>query len=143
MKKLVIVLALATALVACGKKNKDKAKDKPAPTAAQPAQPTPPAAPPATPPAPPAPPATNPSAATGTGVAECDEFLATIEKALACEKLAPNKDALVQNRDNQKKIFASWAALDEAARKAAMGTAATQCKGGSDALKSTMAASGC
>ncbi len=140
--------ALALALLAlggglavggCGKK-KGKAAAAPAATAPAPRPP-----PPVTPTTPPAVPTTAPAITTagGAGVPSCDEFLALIDKAIACDKLASSRPALEANRDGQKRRFASWAAMNDGARAAALTEAAGQCKGGVDGMRTTLASAGC
>lgn len=84
-------------------------------------------------------------AATGTGSAECDEYLKTFDDVVAkCkDKLGPALDAMQQSRDAQAEAFKQWASLDEATKKAAVEAAATGCKSATDALKQSATSMGC
>ncbi len=84
-------------------------------------------------------------AATGTGSPECDEYLKTFDDVVAkCkDKLGPALDAMQQSRDAQAEAFKQWASLDEATKKAAVEAAATGCKSATDALKQSATSMGC
>lgn len=155
MKKLMTVgtaLALALTLAATGCKKKDENKAAPttetakpaAGTAAAPAAGTAAPADPAAAPAAPADPAAAPAAAAGSsGVPECDEYLATFEKLSKCDKLGPALDGLKTAADAQKASFASWASMDETAKKAAQAAAGPGCKTATEGLKTTATSLGC
>ena len=137
MKKLISIVsmfAMAAALSMGCKKNEDAAKPaetKPAETAPAVA-PTP--APEAAKPAEPA--AVAPAGATG--VAECDSYVATLEKYSKCDKIdAAAKDATLKGAEA---IKASFAKLDtpEAKKSAADG-----CKSAEDGIKAAWTAAGC
>jgi|JI10StandDraft_1071094.scaffolds.fasta_scaffold03884_15 hypothetical protein len=168
MKKLMTVgtvLALALTLAATGCKKKDENKAAPTTETAKPAAGT--AAPaagtaapaagtaapaagtaapadPAAAPAAPADPAAAPAAAAGSsGVPECDEYLATFEKLSKCDKLGPALDGLKTAADAQKASFASWASMDDTAKKAAQAAAGPGCKTATEGLKTTATSLGC
>ena len=155
MKKLMTVgtvLALALTLAATGCKKKDENKAAPttetakpaAGTAAAPAAGTAAPADPAAAPAAPADPAAAPAAAAGSsGVPECDEYLATFEKLSKCDKLGPALDGLKTAADAQKASFASWASMDDTAKKAAQAAAGPGCKTATEGLKTTATSLGC
>ncbi|MEZ4398544.1 MAG: hypothetical protein R3B06_00890 [Kofleriaceae bacterium] len=145
MKKLLTIgtalaLTLTFAAAGCKKKDEKKGTESTKPEGAQPAAPAPAPAAPAAAPAAPAAPA---AAATGTGVPECDEYVATFEKISKCDKLGPAADGLKQGYEATKAGWAGWASMDEAARKAAQTAAAPGCKAGTDALKTTATSMGC
>lgn len=154
MKKLMTVgtaLALALTLSATGCKKKDENKAAPTTETAKPAAGTaapaagtaaPAAADPAAAPAA-ADPAAAPAAAGSSGVAECDEYVATFEKFAKCDKAGPALEGLKAAAEAQKAAFASWATMDETAKKAAQAAAATSCKTASDGIKTTAASLGC
>ena len=145
MKKLMTVgtaLALALTLSATGCKKKDENKAAPTTETAKPAAGTAaPAAGTAAPAA--ADPAAAPAAAGSTGVAECDEYLATFEKLSKCDKLGPALEGMKTAADAQKASFASWASMDETAKKAAQAAAGPGCKTATDGLKTTATSLGC
>jgi hypothetical protein len=137
MKKLLTigtVLALAFSATACKKKEEAKTTTE----TKKPADTKPVTPPPVTPPA--APPT---AAATGTGVPECDEYVATFEKLAKCDKLGPAADGMKQGFEATKSAWASWATMDDATRKAAQAAAGPGCKAGSDGLKQTATSMGC
>ena len=137
MKKLmtlVSVFAMAAAFsFGCKKADETKpAETKPAETA--PATPTPAEAKPADMPA--------AGGAAGTGIAECDSYLATAEKFAKCEKLpAEAKTAQAQALEAAK---TGWASLkDPSVPAEAKKAAADACKQSDDALKQAWTAAGC
>jgi hypothetical protein len=149
MKKLLTVLSLgaflATAAAGCKKKEEaTKPADKPAEPAAAPT-PAPAPAPAPTEPAKteeakPAEGAAAAPAAGGTGIAECDEYVAQIEKLAKCDKMpAEAKKPLQDAADAQK---ASWAGAKDMPAEGKAGLA-TGCKTGADAVKQAMTAAGC
>jgi hypothetical protein len=85
------------------------------------------------------------AAAGGTGSAECDEYLKTFDDVVAkCkDKLGPALDAMKQSRDAQAEAFKQWGSLDEASKKATIEAAATGCKSATDAIKQSATAMGC
>ena len=139
MKKLISIVsmfAMAAALSVGCKKNEEA---KPAET--KPAE-TMPAATPTTPPAEatkPAEPAAAAAAPAGaTGVAECDSYVATLEKYSKCDKIdAAAKDATMKGAEA---IKASFAKLDTPEAKKA---AADGCKSAEDGIKAAWTAAGC
>jgi hypothetical protein len=150
MKKLISIVALASALALVGsKKNDEKAAD-PAPTVVDkgtlPATGAAPAtgAEPATGAAP-TPTDQAPPAAADTGVAECNEYLATFEKitTMCKDQLAAGYEPMKQARDLQAEQFKSWATLDETSKAATLQAAATTCKAADDGLKATVATLNC
>jgi len=147
MKKLTAfasVLALAATLSIAGCKK--KTEEAPAPTTTEPAkteEKAPEAAKPADPAAAPADPAAAAPAGDSTGIAECDAFLKTYEKYLACDKIPQQaKDASKQGLDAMK---ANWAQLskDPAAPADSKKVAADACKTGEEGLKQTATTAGC
>jgi hypothetical protein len=155
MKKLMTIgtalaLALTLSATGCKKKNEDaktdtttkKPEEKPVPAPAP--APTDPATNPSTNPTAGANTATDTAATiAATGVAECDEYLATVEKAAKCDKFAPAADGIKKAAEAWKTSIAGWGALDEAARKAAQAAAAATCKSASDGVKTTATSLGC
>ena len=144
MKKLmslVSVFAISAAFsFGCKKAEETKpAETKPAETAPAPTEAKPAEAKPAEPAA--AAPAA-PAAAGGTGIAECDGYLATAEKFATCDKLPKEaKDAQMQALDAAK---SGWASLkDPNVPAEAKKAAADACKQSDDALKQAWTAAGC
>jgi hypothetical protein len=148
MKKLLVVvsvLTLSLAAVGCNKKEEGAAGE--AAKTAEPAKTEPATPPPATPPAAepaktePAAPAAG-GAAASTGVPECDEYVAAIEKFTTCDKVPQAaRDAQKQSLDAMKQ---GWASLSDPAVPAeAKKAAADGCKTAVDALKQAATASGC
>lgn len=88
---------------------------------------------------------TDQAAAGSTGSPECDEYLKTFDDVVAkCkDKLGPALDAMKQSRDTQAESFKGWGALDEASRKATIGAAATGCKSATESLKTSATSMGC
>ena len=84
-----------------------------------------------------------PAAAGSSGVAECDEYVATFEKFAKCDKAGPALEGLKAAAEAQKAAFASWGTMDETAKKAAQAAAATTCKTASDGIKTTATSLGC
>jgi uncharacterized lipoprotein NlpE involved in copper resistance len=153
MKKMITVLALASALALVGCKKKDEAagtatgsapatgakvddKGSAAATGADPGTAAATGAAPADPGA---------AAAGSTGSPECDEYLKTFDDVVAkCkDKLGPALDAMKQSRDAQAEAFKSWGTLDEASKKATIEAAATGCKSATDAIKQSATSMGC
>lgn len=85
------------------------------------------------------------AAAVGTGSPECDEYLKTFDDVVSkCkDKLGPALDAMKQSRDAQADAFKQWGSLDEASRKATIEAAATGCKSATDAIKQSATSMGC
>ena len=136
MKKLISIVsmfAMAAALSVGCKKNEEA---KPAETKPAETMPAPAPAPEATKPAEPAPAAAAPAGATG--VAECDSYVATLEKYSKCDKIdAAAKDATMKGAEA---IKASFAKLDTPEAKKA---AADGCKSAEDGIKAAWTAAGC
>ena len=88
---------------------------------------------------------TDTAAAASTGSPECDEYLKAFDDVVAkCkDKLGPALDAMKQSRDAQAEAFKSWGTLDEASKKATIEAAATGCKSATDALKQSATSMGC
>ena len=155
MKKMMTILALASALALVGCKKKEektegagtatagKVDDKgtAAATGTEPGT----AAATGTEPGTAAPTGTDTAAAGSTGSPECDEYLKTFDDVVAkCkDKMGPALDAMKQSRDAQAQAFQQWATLDEASKKAAVEAAATGCKSATDALKQSATSMGC
>jgi hypothetical protein len=144
MKKLMVVVSVLTlsfAAVGC----KDKAKE--GEEAAKPAEPAP--APTPTP-APTTPPAAEPAktetppagGAAATGVPECDEYIAAVEKLMTCDKIPQAaRDAQKQGLDAMKQ---GWSTLaDPNTPPEAKKAAADGCKTAVDAVKQSASAAGC
>ena len=154
MKKMITVLALASALALVGCKKKEEAgaasgsapasgasvtdKGSAAATGADPG--SAPASGAATGAADP-----GAAAAGSTGSPECDEYLKTFDDVVSkCkDKLGPALDAMKQSRDAQAEAFKQWGTLDEASKKATIEAAATGCKSATDAIKQSATSMGC
>lgn len=164
MKKLISIVALASALALVGCKKKEetpapKVEDKgtAAATAGTAAATAGTAAATGTDPGTAA--ATGAAAATGTdpgtaaqagtvaatGSADCDAYVKAFDDFTAkCkDKLGPAFEGMKTARDSQVKSFESWAAMDEATKKAAMDTASASCKTGTESLKTQAKTLGC
>lgn len=78
----------------------------------------------------------------GTGIAECDSFVAMSEKVLKCEKL-PKEHRVMQAQSlvEQKAHWGSLRALNVTAE--AKQTAAERCKQADNAMKQVWKAAGC
>jgi hypothetical protein len=148
MKKMITILALASALalVGCKKKEETGAASGSAPaTGAKVDDKGSAAATGADPAAGSAAASGEAPAAVGTGSPECDEYLKTFDDVVAkCkDKLGPALDAMKQSRDAQADAFKQWGSLDEASRKATVEAAATGCKAATDAIKQSATSMGC
>jgi hypothetical protein len=146
MKKLISVLLLGSVFTfgAC-KKDKDEAKkedtatkpaDKPADTATD-TKPADTAAPADT-----AKPADTaaPAGAANTGLAECDAYVAAMDKYMTCDKVPQSaRDAAKQGLDAMKSGWANMGQMPDDAKKAA----GDACKQAVDALKQGAEAMGC
>ncbi len=88
---------------------------------------------------------TDTAAAASTGSPECDEYLKTFDDVVnKCkDKLGPALDAMKQSRDAQADAFKQWGSLDEASKKATIEAAATGCKSATDAIKQSATSMGC
>jgi len=76
-------------------------------------------------------------AAGNTGIAECDEYRAEVEKLAKCDKIPQQaRDAMKQGFDS---ASAAWKDL-ASAPKEAKDAAASACKSGTDAVKQALAA---
>jgi hypothetical protein len=85
---------------------------------------------------------TAPAAGGGgdTGIAECDDYMKSIDKLMACDKMpAASKDAMKQGLDAMK---SSWAQLKDAPAEAKK-AAGDGCKQAVDAIKQSASAMGC
>ena len=88
--------------------------------------------------------ATTETAAQSTGVAECDSYLAALEKYMACENVPQAaRDMQKQSADQMRTSWASWASLPEESRKVAQAAAKTSCTTALTSLKQAATASGC
>jgi hypothetical protein len=146
MKKLTAfasVLALAATLSITGCKKKTDEAAPPTTEAAKPEEKKPEEMKPAEPAPAPAP-ADQAAAPAGdsSGIAECDAYLKTFEKYLACEKVPQqSKDASKQGLEAMK---SSWAQLkDPNVPAETKKAAADACKTGEDGLKQSATALGC
>jgi len=85
------------------------------------------------------------SAASETGVPECDEFLALFDRILEkCDKeFAASRDALAEAAQAQRAAFAQWKTLDDETRKTVYDSAVPGCKAGSDAIRQAAASVSC
>ena len=139
MKKLtalvsVLVLGSALSLGACKKDEKkegDTAGKKVEPKKEEPKKEEPKAADPA--------PAGG-GAAAATGLAECDAYIAAVEKFVTCDTVPQaSRDATKQGLDGMKAAWGDTAGMPEEAKKAANDS----CKQATDALKQGASAMGC
>jgi hypothetical protein len=147
MKKLISVLLLGSVFTfgACKKDDKDEAKkedtatkpaDKPADPAAADTKPADPAAADPAKPADPAP----AGGAASTGLAECDAYVAAMDKYMTCDKVPQSaRDAAKQGLDAMKSGWANMGQMPDDAKKAA----GDACKQAVDALKQGAEAMGC
>jgi len=88
--------------------------------------------------------ATTATTAQSTGVAECDSYLAALEKYMNCANVPQAaRDAQKQAADQMRTSWASWAGLPEDARKVAQDAAKTSCTTALTTLKQAATASGC
>ena len=84
------------------------------------------------------------TAADTTGVAECDAYMAAVEKYLKCANVPQAaRDAQAQASKQMKAGWASWASMPPDARKMAQDTAKTSCTQALAALKQAATATGC
>jgi hypothetical protein len=88
---------------------------------------------------------TTPAASADTsGVAECDAYMAAVEKYLKCANVPQAaRDAQAQASKQMKASWASWASLPPDAKKMAQDTAKTSCTQALAALKQAASATGC
>ncbi|KAB2908068.1 MAG: glutaconyl-CoA decarboxylase subunit gamma [Kofleriaceae bacterium] len=145
MKKMMTILALASALALVGCKKKEEKTEGAGTATAGKVDDKGTAAATGTEPGTAAPTGTDTAAAGSTGSPECDEYLKTFDDVVAkCkDKMGPALDAMKQSRDAQAQAFQQWATLDEASKKAAVEAAATGCKSATDALKQSATSMGC
>jgi hypothetical protein len=88
--------------------------------------------------------ATTTTDAQSTGVAECDSYLAALDKYMKCDKVPQAaRDAQQQSAQMMRNSWATWANLPEASRKAAQDAAKTACTTALTTLKQAATASGC
>jgi len=79
-----------------------------------------------------------------TGVAECDSYLAALEKYMNCANVPQAaRDAQKQSADQMRTSWASWANMPEDARKVAQDAAKTSCTTALTALKQAGTAMNC
>ena len=141
-----IALCLLMFAVSCACK---KAPVAPATTTAVEKEPaTPPA--PVAPPAPVPPPEPQPIAGggqpAGSGVLECDEYIAVItQMETACVDKMPREsiDAMKQGRDAMLQSMPDWSSMDDETRATVRDTMSDACAQGRDALRQASASLGC
>ena len=79
-----------------------------------------------------------------TGVAECDSYLAALDKYMQCDKIPQAaRDAQKQGAQQMRNSWSTWSSLPEEARKAAQDAAKTSCTTALNTLKQAATASGC
>ncbi len=77
---------------------------------------------------------------TSTGLAECDAYIAAVEKFVVCDKVPQaSRDATKQGLDSMKTAWGDTAAMPEESKKASNDS----CKQAADALKQGASAMGC
>lgn len=83
--------------------------------------------------------------AVATGSADCDAYIKAFDdfSAKCKDKLGAAYEGMKTARDSQLKSFESWAAMDEATKKAAMDNAGASCKTGTESLKTQAKTLGC
>lgn len=87
---------------------------------------------------------TTATVAQSTGVAECDAYLAALEKYMQCDKVPQAvRDAQAQSAQQMRTGWATWANLPEESRKVAQDAAKTSCTTALTSLKTAASASGC
>jgi len=78
-----------------------------------------------------------PAAGGATGIAECDEYKAAVEKLASCDKIPQQaRDAMKSGFDQASQAWKDLASAPKEAKDAA----ASACKSGTDAVKQAMAA---
>lgn len=88
--------------------------------------------------------ATTATNADSTGVAECDSYLAALDKYMQCDKVPQAvRDAQKQSAQQMRNSWSTWSSLPEASRKAAQDAAKTSCTTALAALKQAATASNC
>ncbi len=88
--------------------------------------------------------ASTDTAAQSTGVAECDSYLAALDKYMKCDKVPQAaRDAQQASAQQMRNGWATWANLPESARKAAQDAAKTSCTTALNSLKQAATATGC
>ncbi len=93
-------------------------------------------------PAPSAPAATK--SAESTGVAECDAYLAAVEKYMNCANVPQAaRDAQAQGAKQMRTSWSAWGSMPEDARKAAQAAAKSSCTTALATLKQAASATGC
>ena len=88
-------------------------------------------------------PAAGSAATASTGVADCDAYLAVVEKAATCDQLGAERDVVKKSAEAWKASVAGWSALDDAARKAAKDAAVATCKAAAEGVKASVTKAGC
>lgn len=84
------------------------------------------------------------TSAQSTGVAECDSYLAALDKYMKCDKVPQAaRDAQQQSAQQMRNGWATWANLPEASRKAAQDAAKASCTTALTTLKQAATATGC
>jgi hypothetical protein len=87
---------------------------------------------------------TTATVAQSTGVAECDAYLAALEKYMQCDKVPQAvRDAQAQSAQQMRTSWATWASLPEESRKVAQDAAKTSCTTALATLRTGATASGC
>jgi hypothetical protein len=118
--RILLVLALASTLIAVGCKKEETATSE---TAAA---------------------ATTTAVAESTGIAECDSYFAAVDKYMQCEKVPQvARDAQKQAREQMRAGWSSWQNLPEESRKVGQDSAKASCTTALTSLKVAAGASGC
>ena len=87
--------------------------------------------------------ATTTTAAESTGIAECDAYFAAIDKYMMCDKVPQvARDAQKQAREQMRAGW-NWQGLPEESRKVAQDSAKASCTTALTSLKVAASASGC
>jgi len=83
------------------------------------------------------------SSAQSTGVAECDSYLAALDKYMSCSKIPQAARDAQAASSKQMRAGWNWSSLPEATRKAAQDAAKTSCTQGLSAIQQSAKALGC
>ncbi len=87
---------------------------------------------------------TTATVAQSTGVAECDAYLAALDKYMQCDKVPQvARDAQAQSAQQMRTGWATWASLPEESRRVAQDAAKTSCTTALASLKTAASATGC
>lgn len=81
--------------------------------------------------------------AQSTGVAECDSYLAALDKYMSCSKIPQAARDAQAASSKQMRAAWNWSSLPEASRKAAQDAAKTSCTQGLSAIQQSAKALGC